>query len=681
MNTLHALRYLLLLLLAASATVCQAQREDILIDDNWTFRFSHEVERNSGRRVDLPHTWNTTDALAGQLDYKRGIGNYTRQLFVKPEWAGRRLFLHFEGANSVTDVFVNGQHAGQHVGGYGAFAFDITPYVVPGQTAQLLVRVNNAERLDVMPLVGDFNFYGGLYRDVHLVVTSEDCIAPDYMGSPGVLLRQDNVSTAEARVSAQVRLSLKDTTGRSRSLRVSVSDGVRTVAETTQSLAAAGGDTLLTVPLTIARPHLWDGRRDPFRYRATVELMSGGTVVDRVCQPLGLRTVRIDPDQGFFLNGRHLTLHGVCRHQDRAEVGNALLPQHHDEDAAIIAEMGANAVRLAHYPQATRFYDLMDSLGIVVWAEIPFVGPGGYADKGYVHSAAFHENGCNQLRELILQHGNHPSICVWGLFNELKEQGDNPCAYIGQLNDLAHHLDPTRPTVAASNQQGQLNFITDAMAWNRYDGWYGGSPADLGQWLDQMHRDHPQLCIAISEYGAGASIRHQQDTLARVNPASWWHPENWQTHYHAESWRQLSSRPFVWGTFVWNMFDFGAAHRREGDRPGINDKGLVTFDRRTRKDAFYFYQANWRDDVPVLHLAESRNTRRTRSTQQFTAFTNQAEAELFIDGQSQGRKQPDEARMATWTVGQLAPGEHEVVVKTRHKGKLLTNGYRFSISR
>ena len=406
-----------------------------------------------------------------------------------------------------------------------------------------------------------------------------------------------------------------------------------------------------------------------------MSLWRDGQEVDRVEQPLGLRHYRIDPEHGFFLNGRHLPLRGVCRHQDRSEVGNALRREHHDEDAAIMAEMGANAVRLAHYPQAEYFYDLMDRYGFIVWAEIPFVGPGGYSDEGFVNLPAFRQNGRQQLVELIRQHYNHPSIAVWGLFNELSMRGDNPVPYIEELNDLAHREDPTRPTVAASNTDGALNFVTDAMAWNRYDGWYGGTPADLGRWLDRMHAAHPDLRIAISEYGAGASLYHQQDTLVKAVATSFWHPENWQTHYHMANWRELSARPFVWGSFIWNLFDFGAAHRHEGDRVGINDKGLVTFDRRMRKDAFYFYKANWNKDEPLLYLAERRTTRRTRPMQTFMAFTNQAEAELFVNGVSCGRAQADSLATVRWTGVRLRPGENEVRVVSGRGTHRLTDGY------
>lgn len=653
-----------------------AQRHEQLLNDNWQFRLGHQVERGSAVRVDLPHTWNAVDALSGRTDYKRGLGHYERRLFVPAGWEGQRLYLRFEGANSVADLFVNGRHVGQHRGGYGAFVFEITDYVDYGKANTLRVSVNNAETLDVMPLVGDFNFYGGLYRDVHLVRTGPACISLLDHGSPGVRLVQDSVSRDYAAVRALVALSNGGDAAVSAEVRLRLLDGDREVAAQHLTLTLPPDSSIESeLPASLRRPHLWDGRRDPFRYRAEVSLWRDGHEVDRVEQPLGLRYYRIDPDRGFFLNGRHLPLRGVCRHQDRSEVGNALRREHHDEDAAIMAEMGANAVRLAHYPQAEYFYDLMDRYGFIVWAEIPFVGPGGYSDEGFVNLPAFRQNGRQQLVELIRQHYNHPSIVVWGLFNELSMRGDNPVPYIEELNDLAHREDPTRPTVAASNTDGALNFVTDAMAWNRYDGWYGGTPADLGRWLDRMHAAHPDLRIAISEYGAGASLYHQQDTLVKAVATSFWHPENWQTHYHMANWRELSARPFVWGSFIWNLFDFGAAHRHEGDRVGINDKGLVTFDRRMRKDAFYFYKANWNKDEPLLYLAERRTTRRTRPMQTFMAFTNQAEAELFVNGVSCGRAQADSLATVRWTGVRLRPGENEVRVVSGRGTHRLTDGY------
>lgn len=653
-----------------------AQRQDILLNNDWNFRFSHQVQKGTEVRVDLPHTWNAQDALSGKIDYKRGIGNYEKNLFIRPEWKGKRLFIRFEGVNNIADVFINRRHIGEHRGGYGAFIFEITGKVEYGKENSILVRVNNGEQLDIMPLVGDFNFYGGIYRDVHLLITDETCISPLDYASPGVRLIQDSVSHRYAKVRAIVDLSNGSSGNQEVELNVRLLDGQRVVKEGTKNVNLSGNEVMQQeLTFEIDQPHLWNGRQDPFLYQAEVTLFRNGQMVDRVTQPLGLRFYRIDPDKGFFLNGKHLPLQGVCRHQDRSEVGNALRPQHHEEDVALMLEMGVNAVRLAHYPQATYFYDLMDKNGIIVWAEIPFVGPGGYNDKGFVDLPAFRANGKEQLKELIRQHYNHPSICVWGLFNELTELGDNPVEYIKKLNVLAHQEDTTRPTTSASNQMGDLNFITDAIAWNRYDGWYGGTPADLGKWLDRMHKDHPKICIAISEYGAGASIYHQQDSLVKTVPTSWWHPENWQTYYHIENWKTISSRPYVWGSFVWNMFDFGAAHRTEGDRPGINDKGLVTFDRKVRKDAFYFYKANWNREEPMLYLTGKRNTVRTQRLQTITAFTNLSGAELFVNGKSYGKTTPDSYAILEWKNVELQPGENEIKVVSTNKKLPLSDSF------
>ena len=653
-----------------------AQRQDILLNNDWNFRFSHQVQKGTEVRVDLPHTWNAQDALSGKIDYKRGIGNYEKNLFIRSEWKGKRLFIRFEGVNNIADVFINRRHIGEHRGGYGAFIFEITGKVEYGKENSILVRVNNGEQLDIMPLVGDFNFYGGIYRDVHLLITDETCISPLDYASPGVRLIQDSVSHRYAKVRAIVDLSNGSSGNQEVELNVRLLDGQRVVKEGTKNVNLSGNEVMQQeLTFEIDQPHLWNGRQDPFLYQAEVTLFRNGQMVDRVTQPLGLRFYRIDPDKGFFLNGKHLPLQGVCRHQDRSEVGNALRPQHHEEDVALMLEMGVNAVRLAHYPQATYFYDLMDKNGIIVWAEIPFVGPGGYNDKGFVDLPAFRANGKEQLKELIRQHYNHPSICVWGVFNELTELGDNPVEYIKELNVLAHQEDPTRPTTSASNQMGDLNFITDAIAWNRYDGWYGGTPADLGKWLDRMHKDHPEICIAISEYGAGASIYHQQDSLVKTVPTSWWHPENWQTYYHIENWKTISSRPYVWGSFVWNMFDFGAAHRTEGDRPGINDKGLVTFDRKVRKDAFYFYKANWNREEPMLYLTGKRNTIRTQRLQTIAAFTNLSGAELFVNGKSYGKAIPDSYAILEWKNVELEPGENEIKVVSTNKKLPLSDSF------
>ena len=657
---------------AAFSMQMLAQREDKLINQDWSFRFSHQVNANAARRVDLPHTWNAQDALGGKYDYKRGIGNYTKKIFIRPEWQSKRLFLRFEGANCVSNVFVNGKHIGEHRGGYGAFVFEITDKVEYGKENTLLVRVNNGEQLDVMPLVGDFNFYGGIYRDVHLLLTDNLCISPLDYASSGVYLIQQQITDKQAAICARINLSNGTGELRKAVLRLQVNDGKKTVYETEKEVSMIPHTDVQVenIEFILKNPRLWNGTQDPFMYQTVVTLIKDGKELDKVEQPLGVRYYITDPDKGFFLNGKHLPLHGVCRHQERAEVGNALYPVHHEEDTRIMLDMGVNAVRLAHYPQATYMYDLMDKHGIVTWAEIPFVGPGGYADKGFVDQPSFRENGKEQLKEMIRQHYNHPSICFWGLFNELKEQGDNPVEYIKELNAMAHREDPTRPTTSASNQDGALNFITDHIAWNRYDGWYGATPATLATWLDATHKNHPEIKIAISEYGAGASIYHQQDSLVQTVPGSWWHPENWQTEYHIQNWKIINERPYVWASFVWNMFDFGAAHRMEGDRSGINDKGLVTHDRKIKKDAYYFYRANWNPE-PMIYIAGRRNVNRVKPLVDVQVFSNVEEVILIVNDCQCRRMKPDSLKVCLFKEVPLRKGRNEIEVRASDSKKQL----------
>jgi beta-galactosidase len=639
-----------------------ARGESILLNDNWSFRFVHQVQKNSPRRVDLPHTWNAQDALSGKQDYYRGMGVYEKFMTIPDEWKGKRLFLRFEGVNTVAHVFVNDAYTGEHRGGYGAFVFEITDAVRYGADNKLTVKVSNALDLDVMPLVGDFNFYGGIYRDVHLLITEKACISPLDYASPGVYLIRKNVTKEQADIEAKIILS-SSVNGKPVELRLKILDGDVPILERTQTVNLPLSDyTPVSIHFSIGKPRLWNGRKDPFMYRAEITLLDDGQVIDRSVQPLGLSFYHVDAEKGFFLNGEHLKLQGVCRHQDRAEVGNALRPEHHREDLQLMLEMGVNAIRLSHYPQATCFYDLLDEAGILSWSEIPFVGPGGYADRGFVNSPSFKENGKVQLVELIRQHFNHPSIFFWGLFNELKTYGDNPVEYVTELNSLAHREDPTRLTTSASflEDGNDLNNITDLIAWNKYYGWYGGRPEQLGLWADAVHEAFPNYKTGISEYGAGASIYHQQDSLKPADASGWWHPENQQTFYHMESWKAIAGREFIWGSFLWNMFDFGAAHRTEGDRPGINDKGIVTFDRKVKKDAFYFYKANWNKDDPFVYIADRRLTIRKDGVTAVRVFSNLPEAELFVDGKSLGRKKAGPFATFLWDDVRLKEGVHVI---------------------
>lgn len=659
-------RFAILLFVFLCTITIEASRREICINDNWQFRFSWQVQKNSERRVDLPHTWNAQDALSGKQDYHRGVGNYRKMLPISRELKGKRLYLRFEGANTVTNVFINQNHVGEHRGGYGAFVFDITEYVNYGKENEILVRVNNALQLYIMPLVGDFNFYGGIYRNVYFIITEEQHISLTDYASSGIYLIQNNVSKKNAGVTARIMLSnFADT--QDATLTLNIYDGSKKILSEQKEVQLPKGENIQKeIGFSVNKPRLWNGKKDPFSYTAEVLLSVNGEVKDKVTQPLGLRYYHVDADKGFFLNGEHIQLKGICRHQDRAEIGNALHPMHHDEDMDIILEMGANAMRLAHYPQATYFYDLADKNGLIVWAEIPFIGPGGYSEQGYVNQLSFRENGKQQLIELIRQHYNHPSICMWGLYNELKTEGDNPEEYVAELNALAHKEDPTRPTVAASflGDDSPLNRHSELIGWNKYYGWYGGSFSDLGRWADRIHRNFPEYKISISEYGAGASIYHQQEEVKAGAASGWWHPENWQTAYHIGNWKAINERPFIWGSFIWNLFDFGAAHRTEGDRPGINDKGLVTFDRKVKKDAFYFYKANWNKDEPFVYIADRRHTNRENAETTVTVFTNLPEAELWVNGKSIGKRKADAYATITWENVVLKKGRNNVEVKT-----------------
>ena len=639
----------LILALCCCACLTAFAREVVPLETGWKFRFGYQFNGNMWKGVTVPHTWNASDP-EGAHPYTRTMGQYRLDIPLKEEWKGKRLFLRFKGAATVADVMFNNTWLGQHRGGYTAFCYEITPLAdfAKGKKNTLRVRVSNAETSDVIPLSGDFTIFGGLYRGVDLIVTDAVCISPLDYASSGVAIEQKSLSDAEAQLT--VRVALSNPTKQEQVVKVAVAG---------ETFEGKGVDEAV-ISVTLKNPHRWNGVADPFLYTLTASVGE-----DSVTETFGVREIAFDANKGFFLNGKHLPLRGVCRHQEWEGLGSALTQKEHERDVEIMREMGANAVRLAHYPQAKEVYDACDRAGIVVWAEIPFVGPGGYDDEGYVPSPLLHENACQQLVEMIRQNRNHPSIILWGLFNELRPSPPRPVEILKTLHALAKKEDPTRPTAGATNGGigATMNFVPDLIAWNRYDGWYGGMPKDLGKFLDAAHKQAPAFKIAISEYGAGASILHHEEPLRKPYAGSMWHPEAWQVEYHIGNWAEISKRPFVWGSFVWNLFDFAASHRREGDRKGINDKGLVTHDRKHFKDAFYFYKANWRDDVPVLHLCEKRFTDRQAQKIAVRAFSNVGEAELFINGKSQGVAKPTELCVLDWKDVPLAEGENKVELK------------------
>ncbi len=570
--------------------------------------------------VNLPHTFNAIDGQDGGGDYFRGVCAYVKPLSPEDLPEGDRLFLEIQGANSSADVYVGGKHLAHHDGGYATWRVEITDHVSRSGETLLVVTVNNAPNETVYPQMADFTFYGGLYRDVNLIGVPDAHFDLTHFGGPGLAVtpvmhgRDAHITVNAYLTGAQVRHTLRWI------LRTRDGD-VAASAE----LPASQTEWQVTLP----DAHLWHGRKDPYLYTAHIELRDGDVLLDAVTTRFGCRTFAVDPDKGFFLNGEAYPLRGVSRHQDRWGLGNALLPEHHTQDMALIAEMGANTIRLAHYQHDRQFYDLCDIYGMVVWAEIPYISQ---------HMPGGRENTMQQMRELIVQNYNHPSIAFWGLSNEITMKGAEDPDLIDNhraLNDLCHALDKTRLTAVAALSMCDIHAeylrIPDVVAYNHYFGWYGGETDMNGPWFDRFHRELPRVPIGVSEYGCEGLNWHTSD------PVQGDYTEEYQAHYHEELIRQLFARPYLFATYVWNMFDFGADNRAEGGENGQNHKGLITFDRRYKKDAFYAYKA-WLSDEPFVHLCSKRYIDRTEDVTRVKVYSNCPEVELFANGKSLGKQ-------------------------------------------
>lgn len=647
-------RWSILLLLWGVVAMKSAAMKVESLDRGWFFNKGYESQSSEKIRVDLPHTWNAADAMFGNVNYYRGMATYSRFIVVPSSESVKRVFLRVKAAQTVADVYLDNHFVAQHKGGYTAFTVELTPFIRRGEQQKLDIRVSNAQTMEIAPICGDFNIWGGLNRGVELLFTDSACIDPTFYGSSGVFFTQRNVSRQHAGLDMKVLLSGNEADLKDCSVEFSLLDATRR-SIWQQEAEVTGKEAVAKMELS--RPHLWDGINDPYLYTGVVVLKKDGKEIDRWEEPVGFRFYSVDPEKGFFLNGKPYLIQGVNYHEDRAERASAFRPEDFESDLDLIQEMGCTAVRLSHYPHAQVLQDLMDRRGLIAWAEIPFVNV-------FVGHPQYRENLKQQLAELIYQYYNHPSILTWGLFNEINPGWlENPNPMAQELNDLAKQWDDSRLTTGASNQEDALNGIPDLIAFNRYFGWYGSDCKEMGEWIDKEHRMYPQRCMGISEYGAGGDVFQQTDSLAHPEPWGQWHPENWQTYYHIENWRQLAARPFLWCKFVWCMFDFSAAGRREGTTFGRNDKGLVTYDRRIRKDAFYFYKANWNRKEKVLYIASKRCRNRTDSLTEIQAFSNCGEAELFVNGRSMGKCSPDEVCVVTWKNVPLQAGENRVLVR------------------
>lgn len=574
-------------------------RKIISLNQNWKF-----YQNDQCSQINLPHTWNAADGQDGGNDYFRGSCRYVREL-EKPEMAaGSRVFLEIKGAAMAAWVSLNGEELAVHQGGYSAFRVELTEHL--REQNELCITVDNGDNDIVYPQKADFTFYGGLYRDVNLIVVPEEHFDLSYCGAPGIKITPVvNLKEKSALVTVETWQTGK---------------GNVTVRVDGQSQTAAPENGYACVAFEIADVHLWDGIKDPYLYTASASLESG----DEVSARFGCRAFSIDAQKGFLLNGRSYPLRGVSRHQDRKGVGNALTMEHHRKDMEIVRELGANTLRLAHYQHAQEFYDLCDENGIVVWAEIPYIT---------MNMKNGRENTLHQMEELIAQCYNHPSIAVWGLSNEITAASavnEDLLENHRLLNELCHRMDTTRLTTMANvfmlETDSPILEIPDVNSYNLYFGWYLGELEQNDEFFDDFHRKYPERPIGFSEYGADANPQYQSS-----QPEKGDYTESYQALYHEHMLEMIEKRPWLWASHVWNLFDFAADGRDEGGKHGENQKGLVTFDRQTRKDAFYLYKAAWNPE-PMVHLCGSRYADRAEDVTQIKVYSNAEEVSLYVDG-------------------------------------------------
>jgi beta-galactosidase len=644
--------------------------------------------------VALPHTWNAQDAAGTHVTvpYKRGRGWY--RLAFDAEGRGVRHWLQFDGASLVADVWLNGRKLGQHKGAFTAFRFDVTDLLRPRGNL-LVVKTDNSEPkaesdlTAVAPLSGDFNVSGGLYRMVSLVSTSAGVhVALDDLGGSGVYARTTAIADP-ATVDVRVKLSNDGAVAGTYVVHAALMDAAGRLAGEARTRVAlsAKGAAEAAQELRVAAPHLWQGIRDPYLYTLQVEVLDGRrTVLDRVSQRFGIRQMSFDPDDGFFLNGRSMPLHGVNMHQDDLGKGWAITDHDTDESLALVEEIGANTIRLAHYPHAPHTLQRADEMGLVVWAEVPFVNGVRLSctDQPLPPTSEFSANLEQQLRELIRQQYNHPSIAMWSIGNENSmTQGrcdgpDNVTPTLRRLHEVAKAEDPGRATTLADVGLGgrgegkiRVGGITDVWALNRYYLWYYGDIDGLKRDLEEVHQRYPKQPVGVSEYGAGAALSDHTDNPLGGPPTSFglpggraYQPEEYAAYVHERTYEVLASRKYVWGTYVWAMFDFGSGIRNEGDLRGVNTKGLVTFDRKTRKDPFYFYKANWSAE-PVTYIVGRRYTDRAYATTDVKVYSNADTVELLLNGAPVGNRTSSQCPFRTCVFGNVTLGVGRNVVTAR----------------
>ena len=597
-------------------------RKRYAIDRGWSF---YEIKDNKDKEevrdvqvVDLPHTWNK------DLSASRAKFVYVKDLEISDQHKDDKLFLEFQGADTVCQVYLNDQFVGEHRGGYSTFRFELTNLYSWDEINQLKVYVDNRPTEDVSPLLGDFTIYGGLYRSVNLICVGESHFDLMFHGSSGVILRPELDSNNRGVLEIEGHIVMKKDSKVHYTLRAH--DGSVVAHEVVEiDLSPGDNNKNLKTTIMIDACRSWKGKEDPYLYDFEAELIVEERTVDQVKMKTGFRKCGLDSEKGFFLNGKSLRINGVAKHQDFDGVGNAITSDTLRKDFDLIGEISANSVRLSHYQHNQETYDICDREGYVVWAEIPMMS--------MPDNVNLMDNAKEQLKELVYQNAHHPSICFWGIQNEIAMGGESLQMYKGvnDLNDLFHEIYPKAISASANmnfvKNDSTMNFITDLLGYNQYFGWYYGKEEELSEWLDIFHKDNPQVALGISEYGADCNLNFHSDQ-PKVKDYS----EEFQAIYHEKTYQIINSKPYLWGSYVWNMFDFGSSVRNEGGTVGKNAKGLVSFDRKVKKDSFYFYKAMWSDEK-FLHLCEKRFEKRHRERMNVKVYSNFDEISLFVNNE------------------------------------------------
>lgn len=669
----------LLLLITALALLGNGHataRDVISLNQGWQFKkgpFASDPAKaasqwnGSWEEVTLPHTWNAKDMQEKANSFYQGVGYYKKHMVFQSSLEGKRLFLRFEGVGAVTDVYVNGNLVGSHKGAYSAFAFEITRAVKLGADNEILVKADNASRPDVIPTNHNlFGVYGGIYRPVWLIVTDENNITVTDCASSGVYITQKNVSKKSADVTVKVKLdngSLKPAALELENA-IYTQEGKKVSAHKQQLELTPQGTQTYVSTFKMGKPHLWQGRKDPYLYKVVSTLRANGKEIDRVEQPLGVRKFEIVAGKGFFLNGEKYPMYGVTRHQEWEGLGSALSNKEHDYDLAQIMDIGATTVRFAHYQQSEYLYSRCDSLGLVIWAEIPFV------NRVTGQEA---ENAQSQMRELIRQSFNHPSIYVWGMHNEVYRPHEYTAWLTQTLHNLAKTEDPDRFTATVNgygSAEHPVNQNSDIQGMNRYFGWYEKTIPDIEPWVKGLEEKYPWQKLMLTEYGTDANINHQTEYLGdALNWTKPFYPETFQTKTHEYQWGIISKHPYIIASYLWNMFDFACPMWSRGGVEARNLKGLITFDRKTKKDSYYWYKANWSKD-PVLYLTQRRNKNRERKNTSVTVYSNIGTPKVYLNGtELQGiRKGYTDVHYIIDNV-ELAQGANVIKTVANYKGK------------